>query len=146
MEVRVGKELAAGKNKWPKVSSQKRLTVVECWLKQGKEADEKHSLLSYGQKGQLVQSWGPVHSGPRFQFLFCNVLQTGSSFNFCSENQSQFESSSSQPRPDRPQTAVSCSLSYFVKNVSCFFYFQFQFHKQNTSANLVTNQSSSSNK
>jgi hypothetical protein len=31
MEVRVEKELAA-KQKWSKVSSQKRLTVVECWL------------------------------------------------------------------------------------------------------------------
>jgi hypothetical protein len=33
MEVRVGEELAAENKKWSKVSSQKRLTVVECWLK-----------------------------------------------------------------------------------------------------------------
>jgi hypothetical protein len=31
MEVRVEKKLAM-KKKWSKVSSQKRLTVVECWL------------------------------------------------------------------------------------------------------------------
>ncbi len=30
----------------------------------GKEADEKHSPY-YGQSGQLVQSWGMLHSGPR---------------------------------------------------------------------------------
>jgi hypothetical protein len=31
MEIKVGKKLALEK-KWAKVSSQNRLTVVECWL------------------------------------------------------------------------------------------------------------------
>ncbi len=41
----------------------KNLTRVECWLMQGKNANEKHSP-SYGQNDQLVQSWGLVHFGP----------------------------------------------------------------------------------
>jgi hypothetical protein len=36
MQVRVLK-------KWSKVSSQKRLTVVECWLTYGKEVNEKEA-------------------------------------------------------------------------------------------------------
>jgi len=61
MEVRVEKK-NSNKKKWSKVNSQKRSTVVECWLTQGKKADEKHSS-SYRQNDELVQSWGPVHSG-----------------------------------------------------------------------------------
>jgi len=32
MEVRVEKKIGNEKKKWSKVSIQKRLTVVECWL------------------------------------------------------------------------------------------------------------------
>ncbi len=41
----------------------KKLTGVECFLMQGKEANEKHNP-SYGQNCQLMQSWDLVHSGP----------------------------------------------------------------------------------
>jgi len=44
------------------------MTVVECWLREGKKADAKHSP-SYGQNGQLVQSWGLVHRGQENVFL-----------------------------------------------------------------------------
>ncbi len=58
---------------WEKIGPKKRvkgqqakeLTVVECWLMQGEEADEKHSP-SYEQNGQLVQSRRLVHSGSSF--------------------------------------------------------------------------------
>jgi hypothetical protein len=42
MEVRVEKKLATKEN-WSKVSNQKRLNVVECWLTQGKGANEKEA-------------------------------------------------------------------------------------------------------
>jgi hypothetical protein len=71
--------------------------------------------------------------------LFCNFLQTtGSSFNFWSENQSQFQSSfflTKDPTGIRLLSVAVCLT--LLKNVSCF-YFQFQFHKTNTNANLVT--------
>ncbi len=43
-----------GPKKKVKGQQAKNLTVVECWLKQGEKADEKHSP-SCGQNGQLVQ-------------------------------------------------------------------------------------------
>jgi hypothetical protein len=42
MEVRFGKKMAT-KKKWSKVRSQKKLTVVECWLTYSKEANEKEA-------------------------------------------------------------------------------------------------------
>jgi hypothetical protein len=44
MEVRVGKKLAM-KKKCSKVSSQKGLTVVQCWLTYGKEVSEKRLII-----------------------------------------------------------------------------------------------------
>jgi hypothetical protein len=63
MEVRVGKELAT-KKQWSKVNNQNRVTVIERWLTEGEEADEKHSP-SYGQNGQLVQSRGTSSLWPK---------------------------------------------------------------------------------
>jgi uncharacterized protein YaeQ len=54
--------------KWPKrgkkrskLSSQKKVTVVQCWLTQGQGPDEKFNL-SCGQNDQLVHLWVLVPS------------------------------------------------------------------------------------
>jgi hypothetical protein len=43
MKVRVEKKLTTKQKKWSKVNSQKGLTVIKCWLTQGKEANEKEA-------------------------------------------------------------------------------------------------------
>jgi hypothetical protein len=58
MKVRVEK----GQKKVKGQSSHTRLTVVQCWLTQGQELDEKMQPIQ-GQNGQLVHWWMLVYSG-----------------------------------------------------------------------------------
>jgi uncharacterized protein YaeQ len=64
MEVRVEKKRPKRKNK-SKLSSQKKVTVVQSWLMQGQGPDEKFNL-SCGQNDQMVHLWMLVHSGSDF--------------------------------------------------------------------------------
>jgi len=65
MEARVEKEKdKKEKKKGPKISSQKRLTAVQCWLTVGWRAGWKNAAPSYGQNGQLVVGAGSLCGPP----------------------------------------------------------------------------------
>jgi hypothetical protein len=72
-----------GKN-WPKQKFKgqqiKKLIVVECWLMEVEEVDEKHNP-SRGQDSQLVQSWRLVLFWPIYM-CFLMTLKAKSCFHF----------------------------------------------------------------
>ncbi len=69
MKVRVEKK---GQNKVKGQSSHTRLTIVQCWLTQSQELDEKTQLI-LGQNGQLVHWWVLVYPGRTVQHDQCGI-------------------------------------------------------------------------